>query len=238
MKSSLNVQHRRQFLQNAAFAAIGIGVFGLLPAFAQAGGDLQSGLDPQRGPFPAQGLNPGDNVNIIGPMEGYSPQIGTLVSMLNWNRASVIRAVQGLSQQELDFLVDAQSNSIGALLLHLAATDAIYQDLTFNNLKDFSPDNQKKWSVAMELGDEGRKQIKGNNLDYYLSALQESREKTLNEFKKRDDKWLAEVDPKFFGGLPTNNFCKWFHVCEHESNHRGQMTVIRKRLPGSKSKSE
>jgi len=62
--------------------------------------------------------------------------------------------------------------------------------------------------------------------------LQEVRAKTLAEFKKRDDKWFAEVDPSFFGKKPTNNFCKWFHVCEHEANHRRQITVIRKRLPG------
>lgn len=175
-----------------------------------------------------------DEINIIGPRAGYSTQLGTFVSMLDWMRASVIRAVDGLTQAELDYLLDPQSNTIGALLMHLAATEVVYQDLTLYGLKDFSASNKSKWGFAMGLGDEGRKQIKGNNLDYYLSALKEVREKTLTEFKKRDDKWLAEVDPSFFGNKPTNNYCKWFHVCEHEANHRGQMTVIRKRLPGSK----
>jgi len=120
-------------------------------------------------------------------------------------------------------------------LSHLAATEVVYQDLTFNNLKDFSDENKKRWGVAMELGDEARKQIKGNKLDYYLNNLKEVREKSLAEFKKRKDSWLAEVDPAFFNNQPTNNYCKWFHVCEHEANHRGQITVIRKRLPGSKA---
>jgi uncharacterized damage-inducible protein DinB len=175
-----------------------------------------------------------ENLNIIGPLKGYTTEIGTFVSMLNWMRNSVLSATKGLTQQELDFLYDEKSNTIGALLLHLAATEVVYQDLTFHNLKDFSDENKKKWSVPMELGDEGRKQIKGNGLDYYISNLKEVREVTLAEFKKRDDKWLAEVDPSFFGNQPTNNYCKWFHVCEHEANHRGQITVIRKRLPGSK----
>ena len=155
--------------------------------------------------------------------------------MMDWMRESVIRAVKGLSQAELDFLIDPESNTIGALLMHLAATEVIYQDLTFYNHKEFSETNKEKWNVAMSLGEEGRKQIKGNNLEYYLSALKEVREKTLAEFKKRDDKWLAEVDPSFFGKKPTNNYCKWFHVCEHEANHRGQITVIKKRLPGRNS---
>jgi Protein of unknown function (DUF664). len=187
--------------------------------------------------FARTGGTPAQDINIIGPREGYSEQIGILVSQMEWVRASVIRATKGLTQPQLDFLVDSQSNTIGALLMHLAATDAVYQDLTFYGLQGFSPANKTRFSVAMELGDEGRKQIKGQDLNYYISIMTEVRENTLKEFKKRDDKWFAEVDPDFFGG-PTNNFCKWFHVCEHEANHRGQMTVIRKRLPGIKSKGE
>ncbi|HEU5166868.1 MAG TPA: DinB family protein [Chitinophagaceae bacterium] len=206
--------NRRKFLQTTAMAAAGTASFNFIP--------LQNFAMPLAS----------DEINIIHPVEGYSPQIGILVSMMTWMRASVLRAVEGLKQAELDFLMDPKANTIGALLMHLAATDTIYQDLTFNNLKDFSGENKKRFGVAMELGDEGRKQIKGNKLDYYLSTLQEVRDKTLAEFKKRDDKWFAEVDPAFFGGKPTNNFCKWFHVCEHEANHRGQITVIRKRLPG------
>ncbi|MEO5593474.1 MAG: DinB family protein [Chitinophagaceae bacterium] len=181
----------------------------------------------------ANHFTPPDNINIIGPLEGYSPQLGTFISMLNWIRESVLRAVKDLKPGELDFLMDPKANTIGAMLSHLAATETVYQDLTFYNLKDFSEANKKRWSVAMELGEEGRKQIKGNNLDYYLSALKEVREKSLSEFKKRDDKWLAIVDPQFFGNQPTNNYCKWFHVCEHEANHRGQMTLVRKRIPGN-----
>jgi uncharacterized damage-inducible protein DinB len=216
MKLPISNLNRRKFLQNSALTAVGAGALSLFPLVDFA----QPAADP--------------NINIIGPRAGYSPQIGILVSQMEWIRESVVSATKGLTQPQLDFLVDSQSNTIGALLMHLAATDAVYQDLTFNNLQDFSPENKKRWGVAMELGDEGRKQIKGHELDYYISAMTEVREFTLKEFKKRDDKWFAEVDPQFFGG-PTNNFCKWFHVCEHEANHRGQMTVIRKRLPSPKA---
>ncbi len=81
----------------------------------------------------------------------------------------------------------------------------------------------------MGLGREARKTIKGNNLDYYINILKETREKTIEEFKKRDDKWLLTVDKGWSWG-PTNNYCKWFHVCEHESNHNGQIKWIRSRL--------
>ena len=78
-----------------------------------------------------------DGINIIGPKEGYTPQIGTLVSMMNSMRGTVLRAVNGMKQEELDYLHDPKSNTIGAMLLHLAATDTYYYGNTFEGLTDF-----------------------------------------------------------------------------------------------------
>ena len=57
-----------------------------------------------------------------------------------------------------------------------------------------------------------------------LSAFQSS----------EDDKWLLAVDPAWSKQRPLNTYWKWFHVCEHESNHRGQMTWQKSRLSGVK----
>ncbi|MGZ5219341.1 MAG: DinB family protein [Chitinophagaceae bacterium] len=177
---------------------------------------------------------PEDGIHIIGPKEGFSPQIGTLVSMMNWMRMMVLRSVENLKKEELDYLHDPKSNTIGAMLLHLAATEMFYRANTFEGRRDYNEEEKTKWGAAMSLGENGRKTIKGNDLNYYLEILKETREKTLNDFKKRDDKWLMTVDPEFFGRKPTNNYCKWFHVCEHESNHNGQIKWIKSRLPGAK----
>ena len=191
-------------------------------------------LLPQTG-WAENKVAPITGLNIIGPMEGYTPHIGTVLSMMNWMRATLLRSVRGLTVAELDYQHDSKSNTIGAMLMHLAAMDVLYQDLTFNDLADYSEVNRTKWNVARNLGDIGRQQIKGNNLDYYLNTLNEVRQKTKQEFKQRDDVWLMKVDPKFFSGQPTNNYCKWFHVAEHESNHNGQIKWILGRLPGAKA---
>jgi uncharacterized damage-inducible protein DinB len=170
--------------------------------------------------------------NILGPREPFSPHIGTLVSMLNWMRGVILRPVQGLTVAQLDYLHDAKANTIGALLLHLAAIERLYQIDTFEGKKwdEVDDKTQKLWSAAAALGKDARKSIKGNNLAYYLEQLKEVRGHTLAELEKRDDAWLMQVDPDGFGG-PTNNYCKWFHVCEHESNHNGQIKWIKGRLP-------
>ncbi|KAA6464524.1 DUF664 domain-containing protein [Acidobacteria bacterium AB60] len=175
--------------------------------------------------------------NVLGPRAGFTPQIGSFVSMLTWMREQngVLSATKGLTQADLDALFDANANTIGALMLHLAATETYYQLHTFEGMKwnSWGEDIKKKWDAAMDLGDAGRKEIKGHDREYYVGILHEVREKTLAEFRKRDDAWLLAVDKTFPWG-PTNNLCKWFHVCEHEAHHTGQIALLRKRLPGAK----
>ncbi|HYJ05098.1 MAG TPA: DUF664 domain-containing protein [Chthoniobacterales bacterium] len=208
-------------------------------SFLRSSGALVCGLTAAAAflpnPAPAAEAGPGGSdaaPNVFGPREGYSPQIGTLVSMLNWMRGVILGPVQGLTVRQLDYLHDAKANSIGALLLHLAAIERLYQIHTFEDKKwgDVDEETKKEWNVPAALGKEARKSIKGHDLAYYLDKLKAVRERTLTELKKRDDAWLMQVD-RDSGWGPTNNYCKWFHVCEHESNHNGQVKWIKSRLP-------
>ena len=101
------------------------------------------------------------DVNVVGPKKGYSPQIGTLVSMMTWMRQVILMPVKGMTQKDLDFLLDDKANRIGALLLHLAATDRLYHVHTFQNvaLKDLPESFKEKWGMPMELGEPARKGI-------------------------------------------------------------------------------
>jgi hypothetical protein len=72
-----------------------------------------------------------DTKLLIAPISGYSPHIGVLVATLQRCRETTIRWVQDLTVYQLDFLFDDNDNSIGALLLHMAAIEAAYQDYTF-----------------------------------------------------------------------------------------------------------
>jgi uncharacterized damage-inducible protein DinB len=211
--------NRRGFLTVSGVLACGFaGSVINLPKTVAAGEAKPGG--PQSGP------------TILGPREGFSPQVGTLVSMLNWMRTKIMQPVKGLSVGQLDYLHDAEANSIGALLLHLAAIERLYQANTFEGRKwgDFEGIVEKEWGVPARLGKDARKSIKGHELTYYLAKLKEVRERTLAELQKRDDAWLMQVDPDS-GAEPTNNYCKWFHVCEHESHHNGQVTWLKGRLP-------
>jgi Protein of unknown function (DUF664) len=215
MKKHQATRGRRDFLKSAALVVAGAAGLSFVPGHKTAAAD--------------------NDIGIIGPREGYSPQIGTLVSMMAFMRWQVMASTKGMTMEQLDFLLDDKANTIGAMLYHLAATDAFYHEHTFKGVEwgKFDPAVSQKFMVAMELGAPARQAIKGHDLDFYYGLLNETRESTLAEFRKRDDVWLMTVDQKWGWG-PTNNYCKWFHVCEHEGNHNGQIKLLKSRLPGAK----
>ena len=129
--------NRRNFLKIGAAAAAGLSSISLssLPAFAQE-----------------------DDSWLIGPKKGFTPEIGTLVSMMAFTRKQVLHNVKGLSQADLDFLLDGKANTIGALLLHLAATETYYGLNSFGGIKwgSWPEDIKKKWDVPMNLDEPAR----------------------------------------------------------------------------------
>jgi uncharacterized damage-inducible protein DinB len=166
---------------------------------------------------------------LIQDLPGFTPQIGRLVVMMNYARLTTLAAVQNLTTSQLDDLHDAQSNTIGALLGHIAAVEVAYQADTFEG-RGLTPEEQQQWGTFLELGEKARRAIRGHPLDYYVKLLNDVRQKTLGELAKRTDDWLYEQTP-FWGNQPANNYFKWFHVLEDEINHRGQIRWLCKRLP-------
>jgi uncharacterized damage-inducible protein DinB len=165
---------------------------------------------------------------LIGDISGFTPQIARLVSMMNYVRHTTLQAVAGLGVDELDDLHDPQSNSIGALLLHIAAAEVGYQAATFD-ARDLNAEEKQQWGTAIDLGERARDEIRGYQLDHYLSRMQQVRAKTLAELGRRDDQWLEE-ETSFGNGQRVNNYFKWFHVIGHEINHRGQIRWLRSRV--------
>ena len=85
------------------------------------------------------------NLYLIGDLPGFTPQIGRLVSMLNYTRSTTLQAVAGLAVSELDYLHDPESNSIGTLLSHIAAAETGYQAATFER-RELTSEDRQRWA--------------------------------------------------------------------------------------------
>ena len=165
------------------------------------------------------------NPYLIGDLSGFTPHVARLVSMMNYVRHTTLSAIKDLTIHELDYLNNPTDNSIGSLLLHIAAAEVGYQAATFYN-RQLNEDEKHEWNPALALGEKAIQEIKGYELKYYLNKLEQVRAKTLAELANRNDQWLEEQTS--FGENRINNYFKWFHVFTHEVNHRGQINILRR----------
>jgi uncharacterized damage-inducible protein DinB len=163
---------------------------------------------------------------LVDEKEGFTPTFSHLVSMMNYTRDTTLKAVDGLSVEELDFLVHEEANSIGMLLGHMAAVERIYQIVTFER-RDPTVEEEKQLAAGLELGAKGRTAFRGFSLEYYLEDLQAARNDTYKKFQALPDEWLFE-QTNWWWDQPANNYFKWFHVFEDELSHRGQIRMIKK----------
>jgi uncharacterized damage-inducible protein DinB len=125
----------------------------------------------------------------------------------------------------VDFLLDEEANRVGALILHLAATERYYQVYTFEN-RGFNEEEKRQWETALNLGDEARATIVNQPIEYYLDIWDEVRAETLRLLKTVDDKWLNSM----VKGSNMSNHWAWYHVMEHQANHMGQIRLIINRM--------
>ena len=163
--------------------------------------------------------------NVIKPPKGYSTEIGNMVSMLEDLKGRITNSVANLNPKQTDFLLDEEANSIGAMILHLAATEKYYQLYTFEN-RGLNKAEQQQWNAALYLGDLGRNELKGQPISYYLDIWNEVRQETLQLLKTKDDDWFRSKSES--GNM--NNHWAWFHVMEHQANHMGQIRLVIKRI--------
>lgn len=155
--------------------------------------------------------------------KGYTNDIGNMISMLDNLKKRVERHVVNLDQEGTDFLLDDNANSPGAIIYHLAATEAYYQVYTFEG-RGFNDEEKAKWEMALNLGETARKEFKNKPIQYYMDIFDEVRAKTKQLLKTKDDAWFKKKN-----GNMSNHWA-WFHVMEHQANHMGQLALITKRI--------
>ncbi|WP_343486472.1 DinB family protein [Allomuricauda sp. d1] len=161
----------------------------------------------------------------VEPPEGYTLEIGNMVYMLEELKGRITQMVQDMGTEQIDYLIDEDANSIGALILHLASTEAYYQIESLEN-RSFNKEEEEKWMLGAGLGIASREKIKGKPITHYLDIWDEVRSKTLSGLKQKDDKWFAETPD----GEVSHHWA-WYHVMEHQAVHMGQISHIKKRIP-------
>lgn len=171
------------------------------------------------------------------PVEGFTPQIGRYVAQMTEVRNDLKEQLTGLTQEQLDWHPDEQTESIGTLLLHTAAVEWswLHQDISGATDDEYTG----SWEEAMPIRVK-EPQVSGRAIEDYLQHLDAIREQTLEVLRGFSDddlkRLVGEGDPprgwEPRSVLYTIDWIIW-HVIEHEATHVGQVELLRRLAPKS-----
>jgi uncharacterized damage-inducible protein DinB len=161
----------------------------------------------------------------VGPTAGRAPHLEVLTRALTSSRHFLLSAVRDADAAMLAAKPPYGGNTIGQLLVHLAAAERLFQNLTGRGtgFGEDEGDTDRAFRFAEDP-------LAGRGLDAYLAHLAEVRGATLALFAARDDGWLAE--PRTFAGHPSTTHYYWLHLLMDEARHTGQIILLRKYLLG------
>ena len=120
----------------------------------------------------------------------YTPLIGHVVSMMEHARDATLYQIRDLTEEQLDYVLFDNSNSIGALLRHICAMEVLHTIVLFEN-RDMNLEERKFWKYSLP-GSMLEERVKGHDIGYYLNLLTNTRSTTLEKLKQYDDSWLYQ----------------------------------------------
>ena len=158
---------------------------------------------------------------------GYDPLIAPWVSMLEDTRRRTKVAVQGSTDQMIDWTPPEGGNTIGTLLYHLMAIELSYLYEDMLQVTDFPPELAQL--VVYDVRDNAGRQtvVRGEPLGIHLLRLDAARAlllKTLRtmtpaEFRRARTVETYDITPEW----------ALHHLMQHEAEHRGQIMELRQR---------
>ena len=168
----------------------------------------------------------------IRPITGFAPRIGSYLAQLEDVRERTKRYAEGLSSSQLTWFPNPRVESIGTLLLHIAAVETswIQEDIVRKPMGE-------EWKIGFPIRF-GIPQISGEPLEFFLEKLDSSRTMTrqvLAELTDADlDRSITSLDDERSADAQRYTI-EWilYHLVEHEAHHKGQIAVMKRLLPGA-----
>ncbi len=156
---------------------------------------------------------------------GFTPRLGVFRAQLEDVRRGTLRYVAGLDQSQLVWSPQANIESIGTLLLHIAAVERswIGEDIARRPMGE-------EWAIAFPIRF-GIEQIQGQPLEYFLARLASTRDETRAVLSSLTDEDLSrDVAPLDPGDSTETYTIEWIlhHCVEHEAHHRGQIALLKR----------
>ncbi len=151
------------------------------------------------------------------------PRVAFLFSMMDRTRKRLLRNVEDLTDEEIDYSPDMESiETIGTLLLHIAAVEWswIFEDIDGEEM------DYEKWKHAFALREEDLPQLTKQGLQFYIDRLTEVRSEVFVRLRNLDDSNLHTLVEA--GNAEVSIEWILFHILEHEAMHIGQISILKR----------
>lgn len=149
-------------------------------------------------------------------------RIGSLFSMMEEVRQNLLRIMESVSDEEIDYTPDERKiETIGTLLLHIAAVEWswIFEDIDGKEM------DYELWKHAFALRPSVNiPQLKGQGKEFYLKRLSTVRSEVHQRLRRMQDADLETL----VGSKEKKFSIEWvlFHLVEHEAIHLGQISML------------
>ncbi len=164
---------------------------------------------------------------IVLALDGYEPEIGRLLWMLDDTRQRTLAVLEGITNDALNWTPAHGGNSMATLLYHLAAIEADWLYAEVLEQTDFPPRIVALFpaDVRDEHGYLTPAQSTELDLDLFLDRLAAVRRLLLAAFAG-----MTRADFRRARELPDYAVTpEWVlhHLMQHEAEHRGQIGMLR-----------
>ena len=152
-----------------------------------------------------------------------SPRVAFLFSMMDRIRSRLLRVIEDLTDDVIDYSPDVEGiETIGTLLLHIAGVEWSY---IFEDIGEEEMDYEK-WKHAFALREENLPQLTKQSLQFYIDRLTEVRSEVFTRLRNLDDSNLHKLVG--VGGAEVSIEWILFHLLEHEAMHIGQISILKR----------
>jgi uncharacterized damage-inducible protein DinB len=167
------------------------------------------------------------NQRTISPLPASHPELGRWLWALEDTRRRTLEALDGITQEELDWTPAGLTNSIGTLLYHNALIETDYLCIDILGMDDYFPDLMAL--LPFPDRDEAGElvAVTGVALPEHLARLDTVRRRFLDHVSTLTAEQMDTPRP-----LPEWNYDispAWtiHHLMQHEAEHRGEITSLR-----------
>jgi uncharacterized damage-inducible protein DinB len=166
---------------------------------------------------------------VITPLPASHPELGRWLWALQDTRRRTLEAIDGVTQEELDWTPPGLKNAIGTLLYHTALieTDYLCADILGMGEDEYFPDLVAllPWPDRDDAGE--LVVVTGLSLEDHLARLETVRRRFLEHVSALDPEQMDA--PRAFPdwGYAISPAWTLHHLMQHEAEHRGEITSIR-----------